>query len=501
MWGGSSLNFQQCSEKMAAKPTDALKKLEEQLTCSVCLDQLTAPKTLSCLHSFCHKCLEELTDFNNGVRCPTCRSSFELGEDGVDSLQTAFLVNNLMEVHGMLKKVGSDKMVICDVCGESFATGYCQQCESFSCDSCLSFHNKWKKNVSHRVLTLEELADSAYDLPRAKSEVIMKCPNHNKPLDIYCETCDQLICQHCTVRIHRDHEYDVVNDIYDNQREAIETSIEPIDRLIKEGKTHMKSLMARKDSLTKRGDKIKEDIQERVGVIMDKLFLAANGLSREVDVAINREERSVEEKIQEVDSLLRQLSACKEYIEQSLSVGSPQQVLSCKGKLIEHSEGVIKACDFSSFQLLEEFEIKFDGHVKLNKLTISNLIGRIHSCTVIQEKVKHSSSDSCEVVENVMTEKVLEVPIETCTGWLPPVVENNKELPPVVLMTTTLDSVNSEDLSDASLGVVMPKALSDDDESMTFAIQPNKEYEPQLDKEEYEPQLIAIMTNHEDYFD
>ena len=38
----------------------ALKELEEQLTCNVCLDWYTNPKTLPCLHSFCLKCIEKL---------------------------------------------------------------------------------------------------------------------------------------------------------------------------------------------------------------------------------------------------------------------------------------------------------------------------------------------------------------------------------------------------------------------------------------------------------
>ena len=38
----------------------ALKELDEQLTCNVCLDQYTNPKTLPCLHSFCLECTEKL---------------------------------------------------------------------------------------------------------------------------------------------------------------------------------------------------------------------------------------------------------------------------------------------------------------------------------------------------------------------------------------------------------------------------------------------------------
>ena len=37
-----------------------LDSLAKELTCSVCLDQYTNPKTLPCLHSFCLKCIEAL---------------------------------------------------------------------------------------------------------------------------------------------------------------------------------------------------------------------------------------------------------------------------------------------------------------------------------------------------------------------------------------------------------------------------------------------------------
>ena len=38
----------------------ALKQIDEQLTCSVCLDQYTNPKTLPCMHNFCLQCIEGL---------------------------------------------------------------------------------------------------------------------------------------------------------------------------------------------------------------------------------------------------------------------------------------------------------------------------------------------------------------------------------------------------------------------------------------------------------
>ena len=47
-----------------AEPQSSLKEFEQQfddqLTCSVCLDQYTNPKILPCYHSFCLKCIEPL---------------------------------------------------------------------------------------------------------------------------------------------------------------------------------------------------------------------------------------------------------------------------------------------------------------------------------------------------------------------------------------------------------------------------------------------------------
>ena len=38
----------------------ALRKLEDQLTCGICLDSYTEPKLLQCFHVFCKQCLERL---------------------------------------------------------------------------------------------------------------------------------------------------------------------------------------------------------------------------------------------------------------------------------------------------------------------------------------------------------------------------------------------------------------------------------------------------------
>ena len=52
--------FRKEKEMAQQSSSTALKELDEQLTCNVCLDQYTNPKTLPCLHSFCLKCIVKL---------------------------------------------------------------------------------------------------------------------------------------------------------------------------------------------------------------------------------------------------------------------------------------------------------------------------------------------------------------------------------------------------------------------------------------------------------
>ena len=68
------------AEKNTAS-TEALKKLEEQLTCPICLEQFTNPKSFPCFHSFCLHCLEvwqkkQHLSFSNNMRMLN-KSSFD----------------------------------------------------------------------------------------------------------------------------------------------------------------------------------------------------------------------------------------------------------------------------------------------------------------------------------------------------------------------------------------------------------------------------------------
>ena len=149
------------SATMATPPTvnvteQALKKLEDQLTCGICLDSYTEPKLLQCFHVFCKQCLERLVVRDRqglSLHCPSCRRSTLLPPTSVSGLQTAFYLNNLFEVRDAIEKVKEPQKTQCEKCKKRVATSFCPNCGQFICALCTHKSTRSGKNSHHMRLS------------------------------------------------------------------------------------------------------------------------------------------------------------------------------------------------------------------------------------------------------------------------------------------------------------------------------------------------------------
>ena len=138
----------------------ALQKLADQLTCSICLDNYTNPRVLPCLHVFCEHCLGRLVlrDAENlTANCPNCRRETRLPQEGVAGLPPAFYINHLFEVRDTLRKVTDPNKPRCEKCEDGDAKGYCRDCGTFVCETCITVHRKWEEFTQHEIATLGQI--------------------------------------------------------------------------------------------------------------------------------------------------------------------------------------------------------------------------------------------------------------------------------------------------------------------------------------------------------
>ena len=121
-----------------------LKNLKEHVTCSICLDTFTDPKTITCLHTFCFECIKKhalISQRNGKFRCPECQDEVDLPEGNrFDKLPTSFHHNSLLSVLA-IRQSGKGNDIICGVCKKkSVEISYCFECAKFMCSDCVNAH-------------------------------------------------------------------------------------------------------------------------------------------------------------------------------------------------------------------------------------------------------------------------------------------------------------------------------------------------------------------------
>ena len=211
-----------------------VEELEREITCGICQEHYTEPKALPCLHYYCKKCVLRLalrTGTGKPFSCPECRCEATLPEGGVDELKTAFFVNRLKTTVSTMERAHGKVEVKCELCSESGdkAEAFCRQCAMFICKNCVKQHKRLKTYLSHEVASLEDLKQG-----RAKPIVVKEdpasvmCSDHDEPLVIYCFDCDTLICRDCTLRDHRDHNFEFSKKAAATTKSNLLEKLEPL---------------------------------------------------------------------------------------------------------------------------------------------------------------------------------------------------------------------------------------------------------------------------------
>ena len=211
----------------------SLEDLEKEVTCAVCQEHYTDPKILPCLHYYCKQCILRLhlrTGKNEPFSCPECRKDTTLPEGGVEELKSAFFINHLKSMYVKHKKALS-KQAHCEICTnpQALAEAFCQQCDKFTCKSCVHMHSVMKAAFDgHKIVSIDQLLKIKAEELVPKNQAHSKCEVHGELLKIYCSDCNKLICRDCTVKDHKDHDIEFNNVAADNKKKELMESVKPL---------------------------------------------------------------------------------------------------------------------------------------------------------------------------------------------------------------------------------------------------------------------------------
>ena len=307
------------------------------MTCEVCSEYYTDPLMLPCLHSFCKKCIikakEKEGSPDTSLKCPTCDTIVPLPDGKVEDLtQNLWLAHESKEA-SIKKKIHNKEAKLCEECSVDDDSGvavvFCCDCGQFLCDHCKQSHKRQTKKADHKLI---DLGTKEFEMPAIKHQAICCVRHSGQELIYFCNDCDQLVCQVCSLK-HKNHNCDDYLDGHDAALKALKQSVSscdgiipPVNEAIANGEKRLQQIATRKVQVSKQ---IKETFAE-LRAVLDK---RCNDLIKDTEEIASNKTSSIEKQLDGFRKLVKQVShGCR----LALSVSKrtdPGEVLSVK-KLI-----------------------------------------------------------------------------------------------------------------------------------------------------------------------
>ncbi len=313
---------------------EVFKKLEEQLNCPICLDIYTSPKLLQCFHVYCQGCLVKLVKQDQQgeltVTCPNCRQVTSVPGSGVSSLQTAFHINQLLEIQDSVEKIKEP--------------GFSQPPDE----------------------------DRVKILPDKLHTTILElrtCTIHaQKELELYCETCGELICSLCAIKggVHYTHEYDLIGSAFEKHREQISPSLEPMESRLMIINQLLENLDQRCVEISDQRESILVDIDKTIARFHEDLDKRRKELVDQLDQLTHEKLKRLATQKDQIETIQAQLSSLLHFARENLQKENQEEVLRRKPMTVRQIKEQTAVFQSDALKLNSEADVVFSV---LNDLT------------------------------------------------------------------------------------------------------------------------------------
>ena len=276
------------TSSLSAPNKEFLSKLDTQLTCAICLERYKDPRFLPCQHTYCKKCIDGLPDSGSASWSGSSWSG--------------------------------PHIVRCPECRRAYQ---------------LSGRDGCVLPSAFLVNNLLEIGEILRNMP--------SCPKHNKPNNVYCEKCDELICFKCSHdETHRDHPSDLAEDLLEKHKQQISNSLQLVNEKIAEVLEMQVVFEDTEKKIKNQGEVVKREINCTIQQHMDMLQDIMDALQQSKKVLLEQAERATSQKLElhvleqsNLDKVLVQLRSCKENVEEKLTSQSQYQIQKDMKKLVQ----------------------------------------------------------------------------------------------------------------------------------------------------------------------
>ncbi|XP_039616027.1 tripartite motif-containing protein 16-like [Polypterus senegalus] len=250
----------------------------KQYCCSVCLDILKEPVSLTCGHNYCLDCINSYWDKSDeeGIyNCPQCNQTFNVRPE----VKKNVMLKDLIAQLNTTNYAGPDD-VSCDVCNRRKlrAVKTCLTCMASYCETHLQPHQQSeafkRHNLEEPIRNLEEKL----------------CMKHQKVLEIFCRLDETCICFMCAATNHKRHNSVTLEEERAEKQCQMQSRMEEIKIRIEEKE---KKLEEMKETVIRIQSSAEREVQEHEEAFKSVLESIEKLRSEVIDVIRGQERREV----------------------------------------------------------------------------------------------------------------------------------------------------------------------------------------------------------------
>ena len=323
-----------------------LKNLKEHVSCSICLDTFTEPKTITCLHTFCCECLKRhaLTTQQHGkFRCPECQAQVDV-PDSFDKLPTGFLQNSLLGVLAV-QQSGDGSEINCGNCRKKSAeTSFCFECGKFMCPDCVNAH-ELMRNIAfegHKVRLIKHFQAQDYEALLKRQSFCSQQYHEREITRFFCIDCQTCVCQVCVVTDHKNHTVDPLDKAADAEKAKVMAAAE----LIKENSKVFSDMIGEFEQTAVDLETNSIAAKQKVSQTAEQMINKIRECEREAIAAIENTRVSRNEKLNaakaQVQSLVKQMNQAVEFASNLVQRSSSSDIMQSKENLEKRFEDLNK---------------------------------------------------------------------------------------------------------------------------------------------------------------
>ena len=209
-------------------------------------------------------------------------------------------------------------------------------------------------------LPLATMKELSHAQPSTGKGRILYCSQHKgKELDLYCETCEELICLHCTVKKHKDHQYDLVSDTFEKHKEEITSSLEPLDGHLSTMNTILEQLDENSKGLDDQQATVEASIRQQVQELHEMLNARKAELLEQLHQETEAKMRNLAAQRSELEAVQSQLAGCLTVVKESLRTGSEEEVMKMKPVVMKQIKELTNPDRMPPLEPCESANMKF----------------------------------------------------------------------------------------------------------------------------------------------